>query len=350
MRTRDARLLGAVALGACLLLACCSGGAATRVPPAGPPPAAPVQVLSTPALAAAPPVRIRISAIGVDSALIALGLAADGTLQVPVDGSVAGWFTGSPTPGEHGPAVIAAHVDWNHAPGVFFHLRDLEPGAEVAVDRADGTTARFEVLEVEQYPKDAFPTERVYGDIDHAGLRLITCGGSFDRAARSYRDNVVVYAGLVGPGLIDVRAAKTARLQFLSPACRSSACRVSRISPATVPGLPSSSCQVNRSGSHPARTSAFVFATSSAREPDSCVDVPGPAVHLHGPAFSSGNARSTRLARTRCPSTASRDAGVADDAHQQPLGGGVGATRPRPRAAAGWTIHCRCRMLRQYAR
>ena len=122
--------------------------------------------------------RIRISAIGVDSALIALGLAADGTLtlQVPVDGSVAGWFTGSPTPGEHGPAVIAAHVDWNHAPGVFFHLRDLEPGAEVAVDRADGTTARFEVLKVEQYPKDAFPTERVYGDIDHAGLRLIPCG------------------------------------------------------------------------------------------------------------------------------------------------------------------------------
>ena len=109
-----------------------------------------------------------------------------------------GWFTGSPTPDEHGPAVIAAHVDWNHAPGVFFHLRDLEPGAEVAVDRADGTTARFEVLEVEQYPKDAFPTERVYGDIDHAGLRLITCGGSFDRTARSYRDNVVVYAGLVG--------------------------------------------------------------------------------------------------------------------------------------------------------
>ena len=98
VRTWDARLLSAVALGACLLLTCCSGGAATRVPPAGPPPAAPAQVLSTPALAAAPPVRIRISAIGVDSALIALGLAADGTLQVPVDGSVAGWFTGPRLP------------------------------------------------------------------------------------------------------------------------------------------------------------------------------------------------------------------------------------------------------------
>jgi sortase (surface protein transpeptidase) len=191
-------VLGGVAIGACLLLACCSGGVATPVPPAGPPPAAPVQVTSTPPLVAATPVRIRIPAIGVDSTLIALGLAASGTLQVPDDGSVAGWFTGAPTPGERGPAVIAAHVDWNHAPGVFFHLRDLEPGDEVTVDRADGTAARFEVLEVEQYPKDAFPTERVYGDVDHAGLRLITCGGSFDRRARSYRDNVVVYAGLVG--------------------------------------------------------------------------------------------------------------------------------------------------------
>ena len=77
----------------------------------------------------------------------------------------------------------------------------------MAVDRADGSTARFVVLAVERYPKDAFPTERVYGDIDHAGLRLITCGGSFDRAAHGYRDNVVVYAGLVGSrpatGVID---------------------------------------------------------------------------------------------------------------------------------------------------
>jgi hypothetical protein len=190
------RLIGAVVLGVCVLLACCSGGAPTPV--AGPPPAAPVQVTSTPVLAAAPPVRIRISAIGVDSALIGLGLQADGTLQVPADGSVAGWFTGAPTPGEHGPAVIAAHVDWNHAPGVFFRLRDLDRGDEVAVDRADGSTARFVVLAVERYPKGAFPTERVYGDIDHAGLRLITCGGAFDEDTGDYADNVVVFAHLTG--------------------------------------------------------------------------------------------------------------------------------------------------------
>jgi len=199
------RLLAAAALAATLLLGDTAFSAVlpavlpgTSAPPTGPPPAAPVEVAATPPLAAAPPTRIRIPAIEVDSGLIGLGLQADGTLQVPDDGRVAGWFTGAPAPGQLGPAVVAAHVDWDHTPGVFFRLRDLDDGDEVLVDRADGTTARFEVLEVEQYPKDAFPTERVYGDIDHAGLRLITCGGSFDRAARSYRDNLVVYAGLVG--------------------------------------------------------------------------------------------------------------------------------------------------------
>ena len=192
--SRGARLLGAVVLAMCLLLACCSGGAATPGPPPDPRPAA---VVATPPLAAATPVRIRIPALGVDSALIGLGLQADGTLQVPADGTVAGWFTGAPTPGEHGPR-------WSRRTSTGTTPRRVLPPARPgtrrrgAVDRADGSTARFVVLAREQYPKDAFPTERVYGDIDHAGLRLITCGGEFDRAVRSYRDNVVVYAGLVG--------------------------------------------------------------------------------------------------------------------------------------------------------
>jgi hypothetical protein len=81
---------------------------------------------------------------------------------------------------------------------VFFSLRDLGPGDTISVDRADGRAARFLVESVQQFPKDAFPTDAVYADIDHAGLRLITCGGSFDPAARSYRDNIVVFADLAG--------------------------------------------------------------------------------------------------------------------------------------------------------
>jgi hypothetical protein len=144
------------------------------------------------------PVRVRIPAIGVDSELMPLGLLADGSLEVPPEGFPAGWYTGAPTPGELGPAIIAGHVDWDGAPGVFFELRDLAPQDEILVDREDGTAARFRVTSVQQFPKDAFPTDAVYADIDHSGLRLITCGGSFDGQARSYRDNLVVFADLVG--------------------------------------------------------------------------------------------------------------------------------------------------------
>ena len=162
------------------------------------PPAAEVPVTGPAPMAAATPVRIRIPAIGVDSGLMDLGLQSDGSLEVPPEGFPAGWYTGAPTPGELGPAIIAGHVDWDGSPGVFFALRDLTPGAEIAVERGDGSTALFRVESVEQFPKGAFPTDAVYADIDHAGLRLITCGGSFDSQARSYSDNIVVFATLSG--------------------------------------------------------------------------------------------------------------------------------------------------------
>lgn len=142
------------------------------------------------------PVRLQIPSIGVDSALMDLGLQPDGTMQVPPTGFPAGWYTGAPTPGEQGPAVLAGHVDWAGSPGVFHQLRSLRPGSEVAISRADGSTATFRVSLVEQYDKDSFPTQLVYGNLDHAGLRLITCGGSFDERAHSYVDNIVVFAEL----------------------------------------------------------------------------------------------------------------------------------------------------------
>lgn len=165
------------------------------------PPAAP-QTPSTagtigPHLARSTPVRVRMPAIGVDSSLMQLGLQKDGSLEVPPTGFPAGWFTGGPTPGELGPAVIAGHVDWNGRPGVFYDLRSTRVGDEVDVVRNDGTVAAFRVTRVAQYAKDAFPTALVYGNVNHAALRLITCGGQFDRTARSYTDNIVVFADLI---------------------------------------------------------------------------------------------------------------------------------------------------------
>ena len=140
------------------------------------------------------PIGVRVPTIDVDSGLVGLGVDASRSLVPPTDFAEAGWFTGGAVPGATGPAVIAGHVDSHEGPAVFYRLAELERGDEVLVDRADGTTVAFTVTTVERHPKNAFPTERVYGPTPRAELRLITCGGEFDSDARSYRDNVVVYA------------------------------------------------------------------------------------------------------------------------------------------------------------
>ena len=140
------------------------------------------------------PASLQIPVINVDTRLVGLGLEADKTMAIPRESGVAGWYRYGPTPGERGPAVITGHVDWQDSAGVFHDLRTLKPGDELTVGRRDGTAAEFRVDRVEQYAKAAFPTEEVFGNLNHAGLRLITCGGAFDRATLNYQDNVVVYA------------------------------------------------------------------------------------------------------------------------------------------------------------
>lgn len=146
------------------------------------------------------PVRLDIPAIGVHSTLLRLGLNPDHTVQVPplARDSRAGWYRYSPTPGQLGPAVILGHVDSaRYGPGVFYRLGTLRRGEVVDVTRADGRVARFRVDRVAQFPKAQFPTAQVYGNVDHAALRLVTCGGTFDRSSGSYEDNIVVFAELI---------------------------------------------------------------------------------------------------------------------------------------------------------
>jgi len=149
------------------------------------------------ALGRSEPVLLAIPAIGVNTALVPLGLNRDGTIAVPPLGRTApaGWYRYLATPGEVGPAVILGHVDSRRdGPAVFYRLIDLRAGDQVAVRRADGRTALFTVTRVEEYAKAHFPTEAVYGAQDHPELRLVTCGGEFDKLHRQYRGNVVVYA------------------------------------------------------------------------------------------------------------------------------------------------------------
>ncbi|HVW23172.1 MAG TPA: class F sortase [Candidatus Saccharimonadales bacterium] len=142
---------------------------------------------------ASQPTHLSIPSINVDSDLASMGLGPGDEIQMPLSSDIAAWYTGSPTPGELGPAVIAGHVDSPDDIGVFWRLRDLRPGDKVFVARADGSTATFAITAIEEYPKASFPTDKVYGPINYSGLRLITCGGAFNNDTREYTDNIVAY-------------------------------------------------------------------------------------------------------------------------------------------------------------
>jgi hypothetical protein len=176
--------------------------------PAPPPPVAPA-LPAPPAAAPVTPVEpeepdppridpasVQIPKINAQSTLAPMGLQADGSLQVPPTNTPkqAGWYIGGPAPGEIGAAVLLGHFDGNKQPGIFYRLRELVPGDEVLVTRKDGSVLKFLVRGTQQVSKTAFPTDVVYGDTEQPELRLITCGGGFDRKAHSYLDNLIVFA------------------------------------------------------------------------------------------------------------------------------------------------------------
>ena len=148
-------------------------------------------------LAASDPKRIRIPSINVDAAFEEpLGLDVDQAIEVPDAYETVGWYKYGPTPGEMGPSVVLGHVDSYQGPAVFYRLGQLKEGDEILIDRTDGTTATFEVERLSRHEQSDFPTREVYGDIDHAGLRLITCTGTYDHGSLRYSHNLIVFARL----------------------------------------------------------------------------------------------------------------------------------------------------------
>jgi LPXTG-site transpeptidase (sortase) family protein len=143
----------------------------------------------------APPERLLVPSIGIKASVVPIGVEDDGEMEVPDDVRDVGWYRHGPAPGEPGATVIAGHVDSREqGAGAFFDLRKLEVGARVKVVDDAGRTRRYDVVARRTYDKSNLPTDELFSRAGPSQLVLITCGGDFDSAARSYRSNVVVYA------------------------------------------------------------------------------------------------------------------------------------------------------------
>ncbi|MFI5701983.1 class F sortase [Streptomyces xanthochromogenes] len=201
-RTRAARSAAAALF--VLAVGITTAGCGSETPKPTPPPSvsaassAPAPAKAAAALPASRPVRVEIPAAGVDaSPILDLGLAADGTVEVPsvADAERIGWYDKGVTPGQKGPAVLIGHFDTVKGPAVLRNVSAVEVGDTVSVTRADGRTAKFRVRALEQVDKKTFPTQKVYGDTDRPELRIITCGGELTGGHRP--DNIILYADLV---------------------------------------------------------------------------------------------------------------------------------------------------------
>jgi sortase (surface protein transpeptidase) len=182
-----------------LLLAVALGGCAEGTRSATPSSVNAAGVITSASLPKSVPLSIDIPKIGARSTLLALGLTRHQTVQLPSASTPmqAGWFSGGPTPGQIGPATIFGHVDGDHQQGIFFRLHELVSGDLVLIKRQDGSTVTFRVTHTEEVSKGSFPTDAVRGETTDAELRLVTCGGTFNPATHSYRNNIIVFATLV---------------------------------------------------------------------------------------------------------------------------------------------------------
>ncbi len=151
-----------------------------------------------PVLDPSQPVRLTIPSLNVQAPILNVGLATDGSVDVPPlkRHNEAGWFDQGPTPGQFGPALIVGHADTRTGPSVFHDLGKMTPGQRIEVLRQDGSIAVFKVNSVEHFGKSTLPVQRVYGDYSRPSLRLVTCGGAWLGGTEGYADNVIVFASL----------------------------------------------------------------------------------------------------------------------------------------------------------
>jgi LPXTG-site transpeptidase (sortase) family protein len=140
------------------------------------------------------PIRLTIPKIGVDAAIVPIGLTPDGAMGVPENPADVAWYAPGPYPGESGNAVIAGHYGWKDGgPAAFDDLHDLIAGDRIFVEDAEGITLTFVVRDIQIYDPNQDATE-VFGMGDgNAHLNLITCQGVWNEEKESYSKRLIVF-------------------------------------------------------------------------------------------------------------------------------------------------------------
>ncbi|MEV5380575.1 class F sortase [Streptomyces nondiastaticus] len=153
-------------------------------------------------LPGAGPQTLEVKVLGLKAPIESHGLDKLGGVELPPyeRADAVAWYKDGPSPGSEGPAVIVGHVDTEKAPAVFAGLSVLKRGAKIHVTRTDGIVAEFTVEDIAVVPNEPFDADKLYGpvDTDRAELRLVTCGGDYDRKKHLYSANIVVSSYLTG--------------------------------------------------------------------------------------------------------------------------------------------------------
>lgn len=139
------------------------------------------------------PRLLRIPALGVETIVQRVGITPSRAIAAPSNVHVVGWYVQAAIPGQPGVSVIDGHVSGRYAKGVFRDLARLKAHDVVQIEYGNGKTKTFEVMTVQTMSPEqaAVAMLRKRADIP-SQLNLITCGGSFDRAAGQYTARTVV--------------------------------------------------------------------------------------------------------------------------------------------------------------
>lgn len=148
------------------------------------------------------PYRIQIPDLGVDTAIVAVGLDRNGGMAAPENPYTIGWYGGSAKPGSKGNVLISGHLDWmdwkegRAKTGVFWELNKLGLGSKIII--TEGPRQYIYMAKSKQVLDYNDPAAlRYLQPTSTPRLTIITCEPSyFDPVKRNYQKRLLVFADL----------------------------------------------------------------------------------------------------------------------------------------------------------